>query len=140
MVRPGGLVPEALLEPLLAGLFAEDPEALQAVYLFGSEARGEDRPDSDVDLAFLARSSPDPVRTFEAAQDLAAAIGRDVDLVDLARSSTVLRVQVIERGRRILTRDPLAAARFEMYALSDYARLQEERAEPLAAFVNRYRD
>lgn len=104
------------------------------VYLFGSTAKGCSRPDSDVDIAFLASSPPDPVRVFDVAQEIASDLGREVDLVDLHRASAVLKAQVIGTGRRLPGGDPGATATFEMYALSDYARANEERREPLRVF------
>jgi hypothetical protein len=62
-----------------------------------------------------------------------------VDLVDLARAPAVLRAQVVARGRCLHATDALEAAAFEMYALSDYARLSEERREAVARFEERYR-
>jgi predicted nucleotidyltransferase len=112
---------------------------LEAVYIFGSAARGELGPTSDLDLAFLAASSPASAEVFEAAQDLAIRVGRDVDLVDLRRASTVLQAQVVGNGRRLVTNDLVAAETFEMLALSDYAWLEERRASALQAFLERYR-
>lgn len=112
---------------------------LQALYHFGSLARGQGRPDSDVDLAFLGPAPLDPYRVFMAAQDLAILLDRDVDLCDLRAASTVLRVEVIGNGIRIYTGDRDEVDTFEMYALSDYARLNEERAVVLKAFEDRYR-
>ncbi len=109
------------------------------MYLFGSEAEGRARPDSDVDLAFLSERALDPVVVFDVAQDLATALHRDVDLVDLSRASTVLRAQVIGRGRVLHSGDARRVGEFEMYALSDYARLNEERARVMESFLERYR-
>jgi predicted nucleotidyltransferase len=122
------------LEPRLAS-----GGRLLAVYLFGSEAEGRARPDSDVDLAFLSERALDPVVVFDVAQDLATALHRDVDLVDLSRASTVLRAQVIGRGRVLHSGDARRVGEFEMYALSDYARLNEERARVMESFLERYR-
>jgi len=112
---------------------------LFVVYLFGSAARDQLRPDSDIDIAFLASFSPEPAEVFEVAQDLAIRLGRDVDLVDLRRASTVLQAQVVGNGRRLCTEDESAADTFEMLALSDYAWLEERRAAVVQAFVDRYR-
>lgn len=101
---------------------------LQAIYLFGSLARAEARPDSDVDLGILAHEPLAPERRFDLAQKLAAALGRDVDLVDLRSASAVLRMQVIGRGRPIYRLPEAEVTHFEDFVFSDYARLNEERA------------
>jgi predicted nucleotidyltransferase len=120
----------ALAEALRRALAAFDPAV---IYLFGSALRGLPRPDSDLDVAFLPPAPCDAWAVFQAAQDLAARLGCEVDLVDLQRASTVLRKEVLRTGRRLVTRRPRAADEFEMYTLSDYARLNEERAPVLRA-------
>jgi uncharacterized protein len=120
-------------------LFAQDIESLVALWIYGSAARGELRRDSDVDLAFLATRTLDAYEVFLAAQELATRLHRDVDLVDLSRVGTILRSQVVVHGRRIYTANESNAARFEMYTLSDYARLNEERRDVVDAFMERYR-
>jgi predicted nucleotidyltransferase len=124
-----------LLERRLAG----GGGSLIALYLFGSEAEERARPDSDIDLAFLADVVLAPEVVFDTAQALASVLRRDVDLVDLATASTVLRAQVIGNGRMLHQSDLRRVAEFEMYALSDYARLNEERKPVLDAFLERYR-
>jgi uncharacterized protein len=103
------------------------------VYLFGSAAAGQRRPESDVDLAFLSAQPVASAEVFQAQVRLAEALGSDVDLVDLARATAVLRKEVLATGRVLLETDPHRRAEFEMYALSDYARLNEERAPVLDA-------
>lgn len=120
----------ALAEALSRALAAFDPAV---IYLFGSARRGLLRPDSDLDVAFLPAAPCDAWAVFLAAQDLAARLGCEVDLVDLQRASTVLRKEVLRTGRRLVTRRPRTADEFEMYTLSDYARLNEERAPVLRA-------
>lgn len=104
---------------------------LIALYRFGSQAKGSTRPESDVDLAILARHPLPALRRFELAQELAAQLHHDVDLVDLRTASTVMRMQVISTGECLDTSDESARREFEMYAYSDYARLNEERREIL---------
>ncbi|MEO7297090.1 MAG: nucleotidyltransferase domain-containing protein [Verrucomicrobiota bacterium] len=104
-----------------------------AVYLFGSVAENRDRPVSDIDIAVLLREPISAVQLFELQTELAEALSRDVDLVDLASASTVMRKEVLRTGRLLFEGDKLRREEFEMYTLSDYARLNEERAPILAA-------
>lgn len=103
-----------------------------AVYLFGSHAAGAAHRDSDVDLAVLADAPLGDNERWQLAQTLAVMLGRDVDLVDLLRASTVMRVQVIDSGKLLFDSDTTRRQEFEARALSDYARLNEERREILA--------
>jgi len=114
------------------------PDVL-AVYVYGSAATGTLRPDSDVDLAVLPSHPIDPMLRFEVAQELAADLHRDVDLVDLRAAPTFLRGQVVGTGRRLFCADEEEVGLFEAHALSDYARLHEEMREVLEQFDARYR-
>ena len=112
-------------------------DSVIAIYGYGSHARDEARPTSDVDLAVLACHSIPAERLFELAQDLAVKLHRDVDLLDLRTASTVMRVHVIATGQCLLTQDDRATAEFEMYAYADYARLNEERRDLLKTITKR---
>jgi predicted nucleotidyltransferase len=114
------------LERALAVILAAAPNAV-AVYVFGSAAREELRQESDVDLAVLARRPLDQIARWHLQEEIAAALGRDVDLVDLRAASTVMRVQVLRDGRLLYEAAPGERALFEATALASYARLQEER-------------
>lgn len=67
---------------LLRGMGADE------VFLFGSAARHELRPGSDVDIA--VRGLP-PARFFAAASKVTDALGRPVDLVDLDDPTPTVR-------------------------------------------------
>jgi len=110
---------------------------LIACYRFGSTERGNTRPDSDIDLAILSDKTLSERNRFELAQDLAVQLHRDVDLVDLRAASTVMRMQVLSTGTCLATQDERARREFEMYAYSDYARLNEERREIVKGIVKR---
>lgn len=131
---------ETLVEALRRELGLAHPDSWVGAYVFGSQASGRARADSDLDLAFLARVPLEPARVFAAAQRLAEQLHVDVDLIDLARASSVLRAQVVGKGRKLGPPESRALDEFEMYALSDYARLNEERAATVEAFVKPYRD
>ena len=104
---------------------------LIALYRFGSQAKGTAHPESDLDLAVLARDPIPAMRRFELAQELAIQFHRDVDHIDLRSASTVMRMQVISTGTCLDAPDEPARREFEMYAYSDYARLNEERRDIL---------
>lgn len=106
-----------------------------AVYLFGSMATGSARADSDVDLAFLPAESVKPLDCFNAAQELAELLGREVDLVDLSQASTVLAKEVLRTGCLLAESDRSVRQEFEMRTLADYARLNEERQPVLTTMA-----
>lgn len=79
---------------------------VETLWVFGSEAEGRVRPDSDLDVAVLFREPPSPLELAELGADAAAAIGRSVDLVDLDSASPLLGYQVLKHGRLVVDRDP----------------------------------
>lgn len=102
---------------------------VRLIYRFGSSVSGEEHAESDLDLAFVAREPLEPMRRWELQEDLAIALGRKVDLVDLLRASTVLRMQVVSTGELLWSQDQETRDWFEMYVYSSYARFQEERKD-----------
>jgi len=111
-----------------------------AVYLHGSYGTEYMRDDSDIDLAFLSER---PL-TFDESIAFSVALaqahrGDNLDTVGLRQCDVVSVAQVITGGERIYTGDELAAQRFEMTALSRYARLNEERAAIIADIRQRGR-
>ena len=112
-----------------------------AVYHFGSSSRDPARlrPDSDIDLAFLAARPSDPYRVFLTAQEIARIAGREVDLIDLRQAGSVIAAQVVGHGRRVFTASGggQLVDEFELLALAAYARLNEERSEVLATELAR---
>jgi len=136
----GGRAPNGFARPLLppyrarvdyavaVAMIREAVPGTIAVYLFGSRARGDAGGQSDVDLAVLGTTPLDPLARFELQERVAGALRAvSVDLVDLRRASAVLRVQVLEHAQLLYEGDPRERARFEVAALSAYARLNEER-------------
>jgi len=118
-----GPVPLQVVERICASL----PDVL-AVYLFGSAASGKTHPESDIDMAVLADAPIDPERLWKLAQDIAAMVNVEIDLIDLRTASTVMRMQIVEGGKRLYCRDQTACDGFEDFVFSDFARLNEERA------------
>jgi len=102
------------------------PDCL-AIYRFGTWGTKDYRSDSDIDLAVLASSPLDSVVCWDLAQLLAAIAGRDVDLVDLSRAVTVLRMQIVAMGERFFCASENEVESFEDTVFSSYVRFNEER-------------
>lgn len=107
-------------------ILATVPE-VEAIYLFGSQARGDALPDSDFDIAVLATTPLPALLRFDLQESIAAALHASVDLIDLRAASTVMRVEVIDGSQLLYERDATARQLFEATAYSAYARLNEER-------------
>lgn len=120
-------------EQIVSYLKAEVPRLI-AVYLFGSQAQAATTMESDIDVAFLTHERLSVKRVFELKCGLEVLLKQDVDLIDLAQASDVLKVQVLKADRLLLCNDEVERGYFEMYALSDYARLNRERAGILEDF------
>jgi len=120
--------------------FFGDRMEVDAVYLFGSAARGELAPLSDVDLGLLYAAGFVP--SFEQLgllkTDLADALGREADLVDLGAASAILRMQVLRKGRLLLNRNPRAVNRFFVRTLNEYFDLKQVR-RPIEISLSRAR-
>lgn len=116
------------LAPALEILRRETP-GLAAVYLFGSAAQDALRPESDIDLAFVAMRRIDGAKRLDLQEAIAKALGRDVDLVDLANAPTILQIEAIGGGRLVDEPNEEAAALFELRVLRDYQELKARRRD-----------
>ena len=97
------------------------------IVLFGSAAKGTDRANSDIDVAFLSKNHVDVYETFMVAQELASLLNKDVDLVDLRKASTVFQFQIISAGQTIYSSNENERMSYEMKTYKMYAKLNEER-------------
>lgn len=100
---------------------------LIALYRFGSQVHGTAGPESDVDVAILAPDPLSPPTLFDLQQQLAVLLHKEVDLVDLASATTVLRMQVVSTGECLFSGNDRTREEFETRVFSSYARLNEER-------------
>jgi len=98
-----------------------------AVYLFGSVARGQAGPASDVDVAVLLAADPRPdldgLLLGEEAE-LEKTLGAPVQLVVLNTAPCDLVHRVLRDGVLLLDRDPAARVRFEVRARNEFFDLQ----------------
>jgi predicted nucleotidyltransferase len=116
-------VDDAAIEDRLRAFFHEDPRGAVAVYLFGSVARGDAGPDSDVDVGILFAAAPpatlDAPR-FAIEGEVERRLGRPVQVVALNRASPDLVHRVLRDGRLVLDRDRSARIRFEVRSRNEY--------------------
>jgi len=107
-------LPEHLLEPI--GRVATTFPEVRAIYIFGSQALGGARPDSDLDLGVLYRTRQALATTLRLEQDFEQETARKIHLIDLGRASAFLALDIV-RGERVFCRDATETDRFELYVL-----------------------
>jgi predicted nucleotidyltransferase len=91
-----------------------------AAWLFGSRAGGEPHAGSDADVAVLLARDADRAALTRLSTALAAKLGMEVDVVDLARATPVLGFEIVARGRRVYARDAVVADEAEERCLREY--------------------
>lgn len=102
----------------IAGVLRNHPDVAVA-WVFGSEARGDARPDSDVDVALLLRDRKTTALHYMqslgriAAELEQAALGRRLDLVLIEAQGPVLQHRVLSEGRLVYDADSRRRVDFE---------------------------
>jgi predicted nucleotidyltransferase len=74
---------------------------IERLRLFGSAARGEDRPDSDVDLLVRFGETKSLIEIVRIERDLAEYFGRPVDLVTEGELSPYIRDEILAHASPI---------------------------------------
>jgi predicted nucleotidyltransferase len=87
--------------------------------VFGSVARGEERPGSDLDLALLLDGDSLP-RRWEVEAALGREAGRETDFVYLNEAPPLLRFEIARDGVLLLERNPGDWADFRAQAMIDW--------------------
>ena len=93
--------------------------AIVAAWLFGSTARGTERPESDVDIAILTSRPADHTMAdlwLDLQADLSQLAGRELDLVVVDDAPADLTHRVMRDGVILIDRDRAARIRFEVAA------------------------
>jgi uncharacterized protein YutE (UPF0331/DUF86 family)/predicted nucleotidyltransferase len=100
-----------------AARLAERTPGLRLAVLFGSVARGQALPDSDADIALLGG---DFWPALSAGAEIAAQLGREPHVVDLATANDALRFHVARDGILLFEYEALGWARFQAEAALRY--------------------
>ena len=111
------MLPESVRDRITARL--EHEPAIVAAWLFGSVARGADRPESDIDIAVLTSRPADHTVAdlwLDLRADLSAIASREVDLVVLDQAPADLVHRVLRDGVVLVERDRSARIAFEVDA------------------------
>jgi len=118
--------PSAIVEPLRQALAAEP--GVHLAILFGSQARHAAGPQSDVDVAVLSRG----LDRLTLAASLTRAVGREVQVVDLADPGVPLLEELVRDGIVVREATPGAGALWRSRALAQletdrpwYARMRD---------------
>jgi predicted nucleotidyltransferase len=93
-----------ILEQLTETLAADT--SLGIVIVFGSVAEDRARADSDIDIAVAADRPLGVAEKLALIEAIAEQTGRPVDLVDLRTAGEPLLGQILQKGRRLLVRNP----------------------------------
>lgn len=103
------------------------PEAW-AIYAYGSFARGDEGPLSDLDLAVLLPPRAEIPDKLGLVAHLSRAVGREVDLVNLREANLDLIHELLREGRQLLVRRPDDVLAWEAERMTDAAALNVTRA------------
>jgi predicted nucleotidyltransferase len=125
-------------EILITEFLKDQIPGLFAIYVFGSMADNSATPGSDIDIAFLTFQKISAVEKWKIQEELASKLNQDVDLIDLIDATTILRAEVVEKGKLIFSGDSYQVDYFEMTTYSMYADLNESRQDILTDYEEKY--
>lgn len=124
---------------LLKALENTLPGQVSFAYLFGSQATGQARPDSDIDLALFPEPNIPPEDIWNAAQSLASQLNCDIDLINLREANTVLRFQIVSEGKLLFDKHNQAPG-FEVDTFRMYQDLQYNRKDNINGLLERWNE
>lgn len=105
-----------------------------AIYVYGSIARGDEWPGSDLDLAVLLPPGERITDKLALISEISMRVGREVDLIDLRAVSDVLRREVLADGRVLHVSHRDHVLLWEASAMTRYGYHREEIREILDDF------
>lgn len=102
-------------------------QGIRAAYLFGSRARGQERPDSDLDLAVAYDEKASAEERERARRDILSqltdrlgSLGEDADVVDIEACNAALAFAALRDGVRLFVRDEPTRIRLEARIMRRY--------------------
>jgi len=137
------MAPESQVCSRLRDYFACRSDVVAAI-VFGSAARGDTRPDSDIDVAvlFTREAAERGINRSELIADIMGVLKRnDVDVVILNRASPLLLHRVVRDGHVVYAANQGALAEFIIRSIQQYEdtkplrKLQKQRLQQRLASV-----
>ena len=113
------------LENKLIELISKFDKNVIVIYLFGSQANGSATSQSDIDIAIFSKTKYSNETLFELKQTLELSLIKDVDVVDLKESDSIIGIRIIEEGKLILDTENYAAY-LENKITNEYQDLQSD--------------
>lgn len=113
--------------------------SVKLIYLFGSRALNQHTVKSDWDIAVLNDAKIAPLERWQLSELLASECNNNVDLVDLLEASTVLKMQIVDKGKLLFDQNNFASS-FEIQTMGMYGNLQESRKEIVDNFVTNVKE
>jgi predicted nucleotidyltransferase len=100
--------------------FARSHTEISAVYLFGSHAVGYQRSKSDIDLGLLFTNDVDGFARINMETKISNLLKKDVDLIDMRKSSPFLCHQIYKYGKLIYHDGSDLPFQFRAKSIRDY--------------------
>jgi len=102
-------------------------QGLRLAIVYGSCAKGLQRPDSDLDIAVDMGQVMTSQQHIDIISALALATGRPIDLIDLRKVGEPLLGQILKYGRRIMGSDVIHAQYMTRHIMDseDFVPLQQ---------------
>ena len=96
---------------------------VDAVWVFGSIAKGKTHPGSDTDITVLFAHGKQPkgMEKLDLIAELSDCVHTDVDVVILNTAGELITSQVLRFGSRVFSKNPTRTALFELAAYGKYS-------------------
>ncbi len=110
------------------------------VYLFGSVIEDRSTIESDIDVAVRFFNNVSQETRYQVFKELLSIIDENIDLVDLSRASTVLRMEVYNRGKLVYCKDKDLLYMDQIYTLKaydDYLHVSRRFREKMVRYIER---
>lgn len=100
---------------------------VEAIILFGSYARGEEKFDSDIDVAIKPINKIDKVSLLKLQTTIEEEINLDVHLINLNMIEEDFKYEILITGKNLYVKNDIDFWEYKFRVFSDYLELNEDR-------------